>query len=36
MRLQFVLLFPKLAREQQKVLLEKKLKQMQQEDQQKQ
>src|SRR5579863_7314076 len=36
MRLQFVLLFPKLTREQQKVLLEKKLKQMQQEDQQKQ
>src|SRR6201997_4942516 len=31
MRLQFVLLFPKLTREQQKVLLEKKLKQMQQE-----
>ena len=36
MRLQFVLLFPKLTREQQKVLLEKKLKQMEQEDQQKQ
>jgi hypothetical protein len=36
MRLQFVLLFPKLTRDQQKVLLEKKLKQMEQEDQQKQ
>ena len=36
MRLQLVLLFPKLTREQQKMLLEKKLKQMEQEDQQKQ
>jgi hypothetical protein len=35
MRLQFVLLFPKLTKEQQKVLLEKKLKQMEQEDQRK-
>ena len=36
MRMQFVLLFPKLSKEQEKMLLEKKLKQMEQEQPQKQ